>query len=76
MLHCGRGWGKTWNFLAMCCEYAIKNPNSRIVYATKSRESVQQIVLPTYKLFTQDVPKDVLPQWKVQGIVLNSVMVR
>lgn len=67
MLHCGRGWGKTWNFLAMCCEYAIKNPNSRIVYATKSRESVQQIVLPTYKLFTQDVPKDVLPQWKVQG---------
>ncbi len=67
MLHAGRGWGKTWYFLGKCFEYAIKNPNSRIVYATQSRESVQQIVLPTYKIFTLEVPEDVKPKWKTQG---------
>jgi len=67
MLHAGRGWGKTWYFLSQCFEYGIKHPNSRIVYATQSRESVQQIVLPTYKLFTLEVPEEVRPVWRSQG---------
>lgn len=67
LLHAGRGWGKTWYFLAKCFEYAIRHPNSRIVYATQSRESVQQIVLPTYKIFTLEVPEAVRPCWKTQG---------
>jgi len=67
MLHCGRGWGKTWFFLCLAMEYAIKHPNSRIVYATQTRESARQIIIPTYKMLTLGVPENVKPQWKTQG---------
>lgn len=67
MLHCGRGWGKTWFFLCLSMEYAIKHPNSRIVYATQTRESAKQIIIPTYKMITLDVGESVRPKWKTQG---------
>lgn len=67
VLHCGRGWGKTWFFLCLAMMYAILNPRSRIVYATQTRESARQIVLPTYKMLTLNVPDSVKPQWKTQG---------
>lgn len=67
VLHCGRGWGKTWFFLVLAMMHAIKNPRSRIVYATQTRESARQIVLPTYKMLTLHVPESVKPIWKTQG---------
>ncbi len=67
MLHCGRGWGKTWLLETMAISYAIKNSNSRIVYATQTRESARQILLPTFKMLTLEVPDNVAPKWKSQG---------
>lgn len=66
MLHCGRGWGKTWYLLTKAFKFAIRNPGVRIIYATQSRESVKKIVLPTFIRLTAEVPESVKPKWKSQ----------
>lgn len=62
VLHASRGIGKTWYFIYKTFSFAIKNPNSRIVYFTKSRKTATDIFIPTYKIFTEDAPPDLF-QW-------------
>lgn len=67
VIHCGRGYGKTWGLLGYAIRYAIKNPGSRIVIATQTRESAKQILIPTLQLMTSNIPSKYKPKWRSQG---------
>lgn len=67
VLHCGRGWGKTWYYLVEeVLSFGIRNPKSRIIYATQTRDSAKKIVIPTMQLVLDmgRCPESLRPVWR------------
>lgn len=66
VLDCSRQLGKSTWCVAKAIEVALKEPGSRIRYATAFLTDLEQFILPAFDLVFQDCPEDIRPQWSVQ----------
>ena len=63
VLHCARGYGKTWLMLCHAFATCIRIDNARVIYAAPTREQAKSIVIPTAGLIIEDAPAEVKPTW-------------
>jgi hypothetical protein len=61
-LDVSRQTGKSWFMLVEANCFAIKNPGSRIPYASLTQKSILEIVEPAMDRLIEDAPKDVAPR--------------
>ncbi len=65
VINCGRQIGKSFYLCTQAIEFAIKNPNSKILYLAPQAKMVKKIILPRIKTILQDCPRDMKPVYKV-----------
>lgn len=66
VLDCSRQLGKSTWAVAKAIETAIKNPGSKIRYATAFLTDLEQFIMPAFDFVLQDCPEESLPQFKSQ----------
>ncbi len=66
VLDCSRQLGKSTWAVTKAIETAIKEPGSRIRYATAFLTDLEQFILPAFDLVLGDCPEGLRPQWSVQ----------
>lgn len=63
VLNASRRWGKTFLLAVIAIEYALRNPNSMILYAGATQKAVKDMILPAFQLIFADSPE------KLRGIL-------
>ncbi len=66
VLDCSRQLGKSTWAVTKAISTAIKEPGSRIRYATAFLTDLEQFILPAFDLVLADCPEDLRPVWSVQ----------
>lgn len=65
--NCSRQFGKSYLWVSVAIEVALKNPNSRIKYGTAFLTDLQEFILPTFHAVLEDCPVSIRPVYKVAG---------
>lgn len=65
VINCSRQLGKSFYLCTQAIEFAIKNPNCKILYLAPQAKMVKKIILPRIKTILQDCPRDLKPVYKV-----------
>jgi hypothetical protein len=66
VLNASRRWGKTFLLAVLAVEFALRNPNSLILYAGATQKAVKDMILPTFHEIFQDAPDNLRGLLKTQ----------
>lgn len=64
--NCARQLGKSYEMATEAIELAIKNPRSRIKYATAFLTDLVEFIMPNFEAIIEDSPESVRPIYKAQ----------
>lgn len=60
-----RRWGKTFLWLLVCLEDAIRNPGAILTYATAYAKDISDILIPLLALITESAPPELKPTFQI-----------